>query len=147
MDPFSISMGALGINEFALSSIKTLHEFINGLAEAKDEVQDIASNLDAVQRTLVALQELKITDETTQTEAKKDLKKTGVVETVNGCGKACDDFDKELKKWTKHSSSTKLSLRDRFSVGVWNKEKIRTFRMKVQSCQTMVQFAVTSTQL
>jgi hypothetical protein len=36
MDPFSITVGALGITEFAISSIVQLHNFINGLAEAKE---------------------------------------------------------------------------------------------------------------
>jgi hypothetical protein len=55
MDPFSITVGALGITEFAISSIDKLRDFINGLAEAKEVVQDIASTLEAVQRPLAAL--------------------------------------------------------------------------------------------
>jgi len=39
MDPFSITVGALGITEFALSSIDRLCNFINALAEAKEVVQ------------------------------------------------------------------------------------------------------------
>jgi uncharacterized protein YPO0396 len=103
--------------------------------------------LEGVQRPLAALEELTISDPTTYATAKADLEKTGVVEAVNNCGQACANFTDNLKRWTKHSSGTKISLRDRFSVGVWNKEKIRTFRMQVQSCQATVQFAITSTQL
>jgi hypothetical protein len=110
-------------------------------------VQDIASNLEAVQRPLAALEELKISDSATYTAAKEDLEKTGVAEAVNKYGQAYADFINKLKQWTKHSSSMKLSLRDRLSVGLWNKEKIRTFRTQVQSCQATVQFAVESTQL
>ncbi|KAI0410671.1 hypothetical protein F5X98DRAFT_359139 [Xylaria grammica] len=142
MDPFSITVGALGITEFAVSSIVRLHTFINGLAEAKEVVQDIASNLEGIQQPLASLRELSLSG-----EAIRDLKKTGVVEAVNRCGDACAKFNKSLEKWTKHSPGTKLSLRDRLSVGVWNQEKIRTFRTQVQSCQANVQFAVTSTQL
>ncbi|KAL5331178.1 hypothetical protein ACEPPN_000707 [Leptodophora sp. 'Broadleaf-Isolate-01'] len=147
MDPFSITVGALGITGFATSSIVQLRDFINGLAEAKDVVQDIASNLEGIERPLAALEKLCISDGATSTAAKEDLKKAGVVEAVNKCGDACNEFTKNLKKWTKQSSTTKLSLRDRFSVGVWNKEKIRTFRAQVQSCEATVQFAVASTQL
>ncbi|KAI1743228.1 hypothetical protein F4680DRAFT_445106 [Xylaria scruposa] len=142
MDPFSIVASALGITRFAASSILKLHKFIDGLAEAKEVVQDIASTLDGIQRPLASLGELSTSD-----RAMEDLKKTGVVEAVNKCGKACDKFNKDLEKWTKHSSSTKLSLRDRLSVGVWNREKIRTFRLQIQSCQANVQFAIASTQL
>jgi hypothetical protein len=147
MDPLSITASTLGITQFAISSIVQLHDFINDLAEAKEVVQDIASNLEGVQRPLAALEELIISDPITYTAAKADLEKTGIVEAVNNCGQTCANFTDNLKRWTKHSSDTKFSLRDRFSVGVWNKEKIRTFRMQVQSCKATVQFAITSTQL
>jgi len=147
MDPFSITVGALGITEFALSSIGQLHSLINSLTEAKEVVQGIALNLEAIQRPLAALERLHISDQATHDKAKEDLKKTGVIDAVNKCGEACADFSKNLKQWTKHSSSTKLSLRDRLSVGVWNKERIRTFRTQVQTCQATVQFAIESTQL
>jgi hypothetical protein len=147
MDPFSITVGAVGITEFTISRIGQLCEFIDGLVEAKEVMRDIASNLEGIQRPLAALGELSISDEATSTAAKEDLKKIGVAEAVNKCGDACDEFTKNLKKWTNHSTTTRLALRDRFSVGIWNKEKIRTFRTQVQSCEATVQFAVASTQL
>ena len=146
MDPLSITASALGITQFAISSIVQLHDFINDLAKAKEVVRDIASNLEAVQRPLAALEDLAISNPSTYTTAKGDLERTGVVEAVNSCGQACANFTDNLKRWTRHSSGTKISLRDRFSVGIWNKEKNRTFRMQVQSCQATVQFAITSTQ-
>lgn len=147
MDPFSITAGAIGITGFATTSIVQLHSLINSLTEAKDIVTDVASSLANIERPLAALERLSISDEATSTAAKEDLKKAGVAEAVNKCGDACDEFSKNLKKWTKHSSTVRLSLRDRLSVGVWNKEKIRTFRTQLQSCEATVQFAVTSTQL
>lgn len=66
---------------------------------------------------------------------------------MNKCGQTCTEFSKKLEQWTSHSSTTKLSLRDRMSVGLWNKEKIRTFRTQVHSCQAIVHFAITSAQL
>jgi hypothetical protein len=147
MDPLSIIASTLGITQFAISSIVQLNDFIDNLAEAKEVAQDIASNLEGVQRPLAALEELHISDPATFATAKIDLEKTGVVEAVNNCGQACASFTEKLKQWTKHSSGTRFSLRDRFSVGIWNKEKIRTFQIQVQSCQATVQFAIASTQL
>lgn len=147
MDPFSITVGALGITQFAISSIGNLREFINGLDEAKDVMQDVTSDLEAIQLPLYALENLQIPDDKTYVAAKADLENTGVAEAVNKCGQACADFTKRLEQWTKHSTTTKFSLRDRLSVGLWNKEKIRTFRTQVRSCQAIVQFAIDSTQL
>ncbi|KAJ4361601.1 hypothetical protein N0V95_001762 [Ascochyta clinopodiicola] len=124
MDPFSIAAGALGITDFALSSIDQLRKTISSLTEAQNVVQDIVSNLEAIQRPLTALQEFKFPDGPSCTAAKEELKKTGVAEAVNKCGQACADFNEKLNKWTKHSDNKNISLRDRLSVGVWNKEKI-----------------------
>jgi hypothetical protein len=66
---------------------------------------------------------------------------------VNDCGKACAAFDKKLQKWTRHSPEGKLSFRDKVAVGVWNKEKVLTFKTRVETCQLNVQFAVSSVQL
>ena len=85
MDPFSITVGALGITEFAISSIEKLHNFIIGLAEAKEVVQDIASTLEAVQRPLAVLEELRISDSATYAAAKLDLKKTCQQKNVFPC--------------------------------------------------------------
>lgn len=120
MDPFSITVGALGITSFALSSIAQLHTLITSVAEAQAVVGDIAANLTNIQRTLSALGELSIADNATSEEVKNVLKKTGMVAAVNECGKACDSFGKSLRKWTKHSTTDHVSLRDRISVGVWN---------------------------
>ncbi|OQE09546.1 hypothetical protein PENVUL_c006G04981 [Penicillium vulpinum] len=147
MDPFSLTLGALGITEFALSRISNLRRLINSLSEANDVMQDVTSNLEAIERPLAALENLQISDSTTYAETREVLEKTGVAEAVNICGQACAGFTKKLEQWTKHSSSTKLSLRDRLSVGLWNKEKIQTFRTQVATCQAIVQFAIDSAQL
>jgi hypothetical protein len=147
MDPFSITAGAIGITGFATTSIAQLHNLIGGLSEAQDLVTDVASSLANIERPLTALEQLSISDESTSIVAMEDLKKAGVAEAVNKCGNVCNEFSKNLTKWTKHSSTAKLSLRDRLSVGVWKREKIRTLKMQLQSCEATVQFAVTSTQL
>jgi Fungal N-terminal domain of STAND proteins len=130
MDPFSITVGAPGITEFAVSSIVQLHDFINDLDQVEEVLQDVALILEGIQRPLNTLEALSIADGRNSDAAKEDLKKTGVVEAVNNCGQACDKLSKNLKKWTKHCGSAKYSLRDRLSVGVWNKEKIRTFKRR-----------------
>ncbi|KAF2998445.1 hypothetical protein E8E13_000859 [Curvularia kusanoi] len=147
MDPFSITAGAIGITGFATTSIVQLHSLIDSLSEAQDVVTDIASSLTSIERPLAALGQLSIADEATNIAIREDLRKTGLAEAINNCGDACNKFSKNLAKWTKHSSPTKLSLRDRLSVGVWNKEKIRTLRTHLLSCQATAEFAVTCTQL
>ncbi|KAF2272441.1 uncharacterized protein EI97DRAFT_504224 [Westerdykella ornata] len=147
MDPFSIAAGAIGITGVATTSIAQLHTLIDGLSEAPDVVADVASSLANIERPLAALEQLRISDEATSIAAKEDLRKAGVAEAVNKCGDVCNEFSKSLQKWTRRSSTTKLSLRDRLSVGMWNREKFRTLRRQLQWCEATVHFAVTSTQL
>ena len=48
MDPFSITVGALGIAKFALSSIGHLRDLVNGLEEANGVIRDVVFNLEAI---------------------------------------------------------------------------------------------------
>ncbi|RMZ79686.1 hypothetical protein DV738_g3254, partial [Chaetothyriales sp. CBS 135597] len=147
MEACNITATNLGISQFALSSIVQLHDFIESVAEAKEVIQDVASTLEGVQRPLATLEKLTISDPAIYAAAKGYLENIGVVEAVNSCGQACARLTDNMKQWTKHSGSeNQLSLRDRFSVGALNRE-IRTFRMEVQSCYAMVNFAVTSMKL
>jgi hypothetical protein len=60
MDPFSISVGAIGITEFALSSISKLRGILDGLDEANDVMQDVAFELEAIRNPLSTLEDLQI---------------------------------------------------------------------------------------
>jgi hypothetical protein len=133
-EPFGVAAGAIGISGVATASFVQLRNIIDGLSEAQDVLTGITSSLENIQRPLDALRQLDISDESTSITIKEDLKMTGIAEAVNACGNACDEFNKNLVKWTKHSSSQKTSLRDRFTVGVWNREKVRTFQTRLQSC-------------
>jgi hypothetical protein len=106
------------------------------------------AQLDKIRSPLDALQALVAdTDAETNATFKQVLLKTGMANAVNDCGKACEAFNKRLQKWTRHSHGDKLSLRDKMSVGIWNKERVRTFRTRVETCQRTVHFAISSTQL
>ena len=79
--------------------------------------------------------------------AKEDLKKAGLIKAVSEYGDTCNEFTQCLKNWTKHSSAAKLLLSARLSVGLQNKEKLRTFGAQVQSCEAAIRITVESTQL
>jgi len=147
MDPLSITAAAIGIADVAITRITQLHDMIENLTGVKEEMQDINSSLVAIRTPLTALEHLTISDENIATVAKDDLKKTGIAEAVNRCGHACAEFEKSLKRWTRHSTDARVSFRDRLTVGIWNKEKVCTFRTQVQSCQATVHFAVATAQL
>ena len=147
MDPLSITAATIGITTFALTSIKQLRDTINDVTEVKEVIEDISTDLTGILGPLDSLRELLVPGSDIPAAAKADLERTGVADAVKKCGDLCNDFAKRLEKWTKHSSGSKLSLRDRLTVGLWNREKISTLRISVRSCQSRVQFAVQTTQL
>jgi hypothetical protein len=148
MDPFGVSIAAVGISGTAITSISTLRKTIAAIKDAHEDVLDIRAQLDKIRSPLDALQALVAdTDAETNATFKQVLLKTGMANAVNDCGKACEAFNKRLQKWTRHSHGDKLSLRDKMSVGIWNKERVRTFRTRVETCQRTVHFTISSTQL
>jgi hypothetical protein len=147
MDPLSITAATIGISSAAITSIVNVRNTINNIRDAEEVVGNIRTQLESIPRPLDSLKELRISDNGTLTASKEALAKSSVAEAVNDCGKACAAFEKKLQKWTKHSAEGKLSLRDKISVNLWNKEKVLTFKTRVETCQLSVQFAVSSVQL
>ena len=147
MDPFSITVGAIGISETGLAAIKTLRTTIKDVKNAPEDVREIRTVLGQTETSLNALRKLEIADRETSEACKAALKETGMVEAVNNCGAASEAFNQRLQQWTRHSTEDELSKRDRLSVGFWNKDTIAGFKTKVETCQGLVHFAVSTTQL
>ena len=147
MDPFSIAAGSVGIAGVATTGFGQLHRRISSFREAPVDIKLVRSNLEDVRRPLVALEQLSLPNEPNAIAIKRDLEKVGLVDAVNKCGDECDKFAKSIERWTKHSNPDKLVFWDRFLVGVWHKEKFRTFSTQLQSCAITVQLAVETAQL
>jgi chromosome condensin MukBEF ATPase and DNA-binding subunit MukB len=147
MDPLSITATIIGISSVAITSISSVRSTINNIQDTEKVVGDIRTQLENIERPLDSLKTLTITDADALAASTEALKQSGVVEAVNDCGKACAAFDKKLQRWTRHSADGKFSLRDKLSVGLWNKEQFLTFKAYVETCQSSVHFAVSSVQL
>lgn len=148
MDPFSISMAAVGITGTAISGMNTLRGTFTGLRDVQEDLDAMRLQLENTRQPLDTLQSLVLSpDEAYNATSKEILAKTGMADAVNDCGKACEDFNKRLQKWTRHSTEDELSLRDKMSIGLWNKERVRTFRTRIETCQRTVHLAISSTQL
>jgi hypothetical protein len=147
-DPFSIAAGSFGITSLATTAPGQLYELISGFRDAPAEVQFIQKNLDNIRRPLAALLQLSPTDDASLTAAQNDLTQIGLADSVNICAYECGEFEKKLKRWTRHSGdSGQLSYWDKFLVGVAKKEKIRTFSTQLQLCACTVQVSLDTIQL
>jgi hypothetical protein len=147
-DPLSIVAGAFGIISLATTAPAQLYELISGFQEAPAEVQSIKMNLENIRRPLNALLQLTSNNGASFSAVQHDLTQIGLAESVNNCAQECDDFEKKLRRWTRHSgNSGQLSFRDKFLVGVSKKEKIRTFSTQLQLCACTIQVALDTVQL
>ena len=142
MEPFSVVASAVNITDFALSGIKHLHSLFTDVEEAGHVVQDIRRGLDGILPSLQALQQMMTSNSEVSAAAQRALNNAGVAKAVNECGEACDEFAKIPTKWTGHSGPRRASLRDREVVDIWYKERVKTMRVQVQSCQSRVELAV-----
>ena len=147
MDPFSITAGTIGITGVALTSFEQLHNLLSAFAEANEEVRDINACIEGLNAPLSAIEELVNSRQDISVAAETDFQKADVADAVNQCGRACAQYAEAVKRWTRRSIAGRLSFRDRFLVGVWNKEKTRTMRTQLQSCVDTLQLAVSSAQL
>lgn len=147
MDPFSLAVGALGITEVSISSFKHICRLIKGLARTEKEVHEIRIHLNEIVETLEVLRFLEDTEPDISAALATDLRRAGVASAVNKCGVACDTFARKLEEWTRRSNPDRFSWRDRFSIGVWNREKIKAFHNQVLDCRSRVEFAIQTAQL
>lgn len=147
MDPFSITIAVIGISGTAVNGLSRLHKTISAISDAPDEINGVRQHLDSIKQALGALASPQMVEYLSDSTAGQALATTGLTDAVNDCGTACEKFEKRLQKWTRHSTEDKLSVLDKMSVGVWNKEWIRTFKTRLETCQQTVHFVVSSTQL
>lgn len=147
MDPFSITAGSVGIAGVAATSFEQLHSRISSFRQAPTDIQSVRTNLEHIRRPLSVLQQLTSSGEPSSDAALRDIETAGVAEVVQRCSRECDKFSTNIERWTKRSDPDKLVFWDRFLVGVWHKEKFRTFSAQLQSCLDTLQLAVQTAQL
>jgi hypothetical protein len=139
---------ALGIHDSANNSMTQLLNIVRDLTGDKEELQDIDSGLEATQRTLTDLKDLVFADEGAYIAVKNYLEMVGIAEDVNRCAHACTVLGRSLQRSTRPSRVGRApSLYTGHYVDLFFKEKICTFRARLQSCRAIVQFAVRSVSL
>jgi len=144
-DPFSITVGAIGLTATALTSVKALHDIIGEIRDAPETIIRVRDDLESLQAVLESL--------------KKELEKGGLPETlesmlkdvrvgaaVERCARACTDFDTTLQKWMRHSTETKTSWRDVIRA-YFGDAKIKAFKGQLSACRDTVNMALSTAML
>jgi hypothetical protein len=137
-DPFSISVGVVGIITPALHLSRLLLDDIQCIIEAPKALETLKTDLGSVKMALTSLQAVK--------DAEWELLGDSVVQqskaTILNCTKACELFRSDLKQWTKHSDKRKLSWQDRANVGFLKQRQMKAISEQLQTCQISINSVV-----
>ncbi|KAH7394365.1 hypothetical protein BKA66DRAFT_298745 [Pyrenochaeta sp. MPI-SDFR-AT-0127] len=122
MDPLSIIGSVVGITMAALQSIQFLAITINNVKDAPDTIRAISTYLHAIQPVLQNLSKA-LQGRSSQVALSNHIKLA-----VENCDRACKGFRSQVEHWTKNSTGDKMFWMDRWKVGLFGPERIKTFR-------------------
>lgn len=138
-DPLSITASIFGITVPALHGMRLLYGDLQKIKDAPDTIKDLRGDILSADRAVTLLQEMeesawKSLGETVANEAKT---------VIAACGKACEAFRTDLKRWTSHSGvGRQLSWRDRANVGFFKQGQIESMSKQLQNCKISVNLII-----
>jgi hypothetical protein len=114
----------------ALHITRLLRDDVKRIKDAPQEIKDLSADIDSYTDCLELLQSVQQQEwDKLGAEAADKTQKA-----VRSRKDACTGFHTQLKEWTKHSDSDgKLSRRDRFQIGFFEKEQIKVLQRQLQS--------------
>jgi hypothetical protein len=137
-DGLSVAASVVGIATAALQSLQFLSTTIDNIKDVPDTIRNIKSDLQAVEPILRSL----------NTAARNDgmqiVLSVEVKSAVANCDRACTDFQALLSRWMKHSSEEKTFWMDRWNVGLFGQERIKTFKGRLNDCKSTLTVALST---
>ncbi|PZD22954.1 hypothetical protein A1F96_10685 [Pyrenophora tritici-repentis] len=138
MDPLSITASVVGITTAALQSVQFLAKTIDNVKDAPDTVRSVSIDLQAVEPVLQNLDKA-LQDGTSQIVLSNEIRYA-----VENCDRACKVFQSRVKHWTKHSTEDKMFWMDRWKIGLFGLEQIKTFRGQLSDCKGTLSVALST---
>ncbi|KAJ5810114.1 uncharacterized protein N7503_002332 [Penicillium pulvis] len=143
MDPFSLTVGTLGIVGAAVQSISALIHEINAIRDAPVVIAGLRDELVAVEAILLVLDN---PHKNSQLEHLTPDARTALQLTVTHCAKACTEFRNKIVRWTKHSGE-KLHAWDRVRVGLFAERTVETLCEQLNRYKSTMNIAVSTATL
>ncbi|KAH8701327.1 hypothetical protein GQ44DRAFT_586082, partial [Phaeosphaeriaceae sp. PMI808] len=138
MDPLSITASIVGITTAALQSVQFLAKTVDNIKEAPDTVRGISTDLRAVQPVLQSLDKA-LHDDSSQIVLSNQIKYA-----VENCDRACRAFQSQVEHWMEHSTEDKMFWIDRWKIGLFGLERIKTFRGQLSDCKGTLSVALST---
>ncbi|KAJ5564863.1 hypothetical protein N7513_001105 [Penicillium frequentans] len=143
MDPFSLTVGTLGIVGAAVQSITALIHEINAIRDAPGVIAGLREELVAVEAILLVLDNA---HKNSQLEHLTPDARTALQLAVTHCAKACTEFRNKIVRWTKHSGE-KLHAWDRVRVGLFAERTVETLCEQLNRYKSTMNIAVSTATL
>ncbi|CAI7650714.1 unnamed protein product [Penicillium manginii] len=142
-DPLSLTASIAGVVIPALHGMRLLLRDLQDIKDAPENLEDLKNDLFLVDGALSSLQDIEPED----LEALGSNVEDNIRSTVKVCSTACDEFRSDLQRWTRHSQDTKLSWRDRSTIGFWKQDHIKSIQGKLHNCQVNITSVVSTATL
>ncbi|OTA64150.1 hypothetical protein K449DRAFT_328007 [Hypoxylon sp. EC38] len=130
-DPFSIAAGVVGILAPTVHCTRVLLDDLQNISDAPEVVEDLKGDLRSVDLTLKSLRAVKEAEWATASPSTLEQSKM----IITSCKDSCTKLKADLDRWTKHSSSGRLSWQDRATVGFWKQSRIKSMSKQLQKYQ------------
>lgn len=140
MDPFSLTVGSLGIAGAAVQSITALMHEINTIRDAPSVIAGLKDELVAVEAILLALDNAQ---KNCQLEHLTPDVRTGLQLAVTHCAETCTEFRNSIARWTKHSGG-KMRVWDRVRFGLYAERTVETLREQLNCYKSTINIAVST---
>jgi hypothetical protein len=137
-DGLSFAASAVGIATLAIQSVQFLLKTIDDTRDVPETVKNIKVDLQAVEPVLRHL------DTALQGDDSQILLSDEIRSAVGNCDRACTAFQKLLDHWMKHSTGDKTFWMDRWRVGLFGQERIKTFKQQLNDCKGTLNVALST---
>jgi hypothetical protein len=138
MDPVSVTAAVVGITAPALQSVQFLARTIDNIKDAPDTVKNISADLRAIQPVLKNL------DKALQDNPSQLIQSSQIKHAVENCERASVAFQSQIEHWTRHSTEEKTFWIDRWKIGMFGQEKIKTFKGQLSDCKGTLTVALST---
>lgn len=133
-DPLSIAASTTGITTAALQSVQFLSATIDNIKDLPETLKRIRADLQAVEIVLHKLERAN----------RGEILAGRIRSAVENCDMACVSFQSQLDCWTKRSIGDKMFWVDRWRVGLFGQDRIKTLRGQLNDSKATLNVALST---
>jgi hypothetical protein len=137
-DPLSVVASVVGITTAALQTVQFLSQTIDNTKDVPDTIKSVRADLQAVEPVLHNLHTALQRDDS-QIVLSDQIKPA-----VENCNRACTAFQSVLAQWMRRSTEDKIFWTNRWRVGLFGQDRIKTFKGQLNDCKGTLSVALST---